>query len=390
MLSLQSDTIQAKKTIMVQSPNNNKQNRENNPLNPKSNLEDEATLSLRPETLKEFIGQDNLKKNLELALSSAKKRQEALDHILFFGPPGLGKTTLAKIVAREIGANFRQTAGSVLTRAGDLAAILTSLQPKDVFFIDEIHRLPAAVEEILYPAMEDFQIDLVIGEGVSARSVRLPLKPFTLIGATTRAGLIARPLRDRFGMLLHTEFYAVADLAIIVKRLAELHAILLSDDTAKAIATRSRGTPRIAVRLMNRLRDYAVVHGKNQLQPNLALRALAELHIDDLGLDDMDRKYLTAIAKHYTGGPVGVDNIASVLGQERDVLEEVIEPFLMQQGFIQRTSRGRVLTLKSYNYLNLNPPQNIQEKLTSTPLLENIGSTEEMKENNKIKKLEKS
>ncbi|MBV9552161.1 MAG: Holliday junction branch migration DNA helicase RuvB, partial [Alphaproteobacteria bacterium] len=286
----------------------------------------------------------------------AKSRGEALDHVLFSGPPGLGKTTLAQIVARELGVGFRATSGPVIQRAGDLAALLTSLQPRDLLFIDEIHRLMPAVEEVLYPAMEDFQLDLIIGEGPGARSVRIDLPPFTLVGATTRSGLITRPLRERFGIPLRLVFYEPAELALIVGRGARVLGFALDADGAAEIARRARGTPRVAMRLLRRIRDFAAVQGWPSVDAATADAALSRLDVDARGLDGMDRRYLRCIAENYGGGPVGVETMAAALGDQRDVIEEVIEPYLVQEGFVQRTPRGRLLTDAAYRHLDLNPP----------------------------------
>ncbi|NBX74830.1 MAG: Holliday junction branch migration DNA helicase RuvB [Alphaproteobacteria bacterium] len=320
--------------------------------------------ALRPLRLADFVGQVALKQNLQVFIQSACAQNRPLDHVLLHGPPGLGKTTLAQIVARECGVNFRATSGPVLARAGDLAAILTNLQPRDCLFIDEIHRMNPAVEEILYPALEDFQLDLVIGEGPGARSVRIDLPPFTLIGATTRAGLITRPLRERFGIPLRLQFYTVAELQAIVLRASEKLGLNLTDDGAAEIARRSRGTPRIAGRLLRRVRDFAVVEGQGQVTAPLADRALNALEVDALGLDAQDRRYMHFMAQHFAGGPVGVETLAAALAEQRDVLEEVIEPFLLQIGFIQRTPRGRVLTEGAFKHLGLPPPPNIAVQLS--------------------------
>jgi Holliday junction DNA helicase RuvB len=312
--------------------------------------------SLRPASLADFVGQQVLCDNLRVFVEAAAARGEALDHVLFHGPPGLGKTTLAQIVAREMGVGFRATSGPVIVRAGDLAAILTNLQPRDVLFIDEIHRLSPAVEEILYPAMEDFQLDLIIGEGPAARSVRIDLPPFTLIGATTRSGLITTPLRERFGIPLRLMFYEVAELKQIVARGARVLGMTLAEDGAGEIARRSRGTPRVAGRLLRRVRDFAAVDGGGKIDAGVADAALRRLEVDERGLDAMDRRYMAIMADHYGGGPVGVETLAAALSDQRDVLEEVIEPYLIQQGLIQRTPRGRALTVAGYGYLGREAP----------------------------------
>ena len=330
-------------------------------VSPLEQLESDG--SVRPLKLMEFVGQKALKQNLSVFIEAAKKRGEALDHVLFFGPPGLGKTTLAQIVAKELGVNFRATSGPVIAKAGDLAAILTNLQPNDVLFIDEIHRLNPAVEEILYPAMEDRQLDLVIGEGPAARSVRIDLPPFTLVGATTRSGLITRPLRERFGIPLRLQFYEPDELASIVTRQAGLFGIALAPDGALEIARRSRGTPRIAGRLLRRVRDFALVDGHAVVTAAAADAALLRLEVDARGFDAMDRKYLACLADHYGGGPAGVDTLAAALAEQRDVLEEVIEPYLIQQGLLQRTPRGRVLSEGGWRYLDRAIPAHIQKQL---------------------------
>ena len=317
---------------------------------------DDADVSLRPQRLSEFIGQEKARANLSVFIEAARARKEALDHVLFVGPPGLGKTTLAQIVARELGVNFRATSGPVIAKAGDLAALLTNLEPRDVLFIDEIHRLNPAVEEILYPAMEDFQLDLIIGEGPAARSVKIDLAPFTLIGATTRAGLLTNPLRDRFGIPMRLNFYSVEELEQIVNRGARVMGLSITADGANEIARRARGTPRIAGRLLRRVRDFAHVDGDKAIDRKIADRALSELEVDAAGLDAMDRRYLTTIAVSYGGGPVGVDTMAAALSEPRDAIEDIIEPFLIQKGFIQRTPRGRLLTSHAFTHLGLAEP----------------------------------
>jgi Holliday junction DNA helicase RuvB len=313
--------------------------------------------SLRPLTIEEFIGQEKARENLRIFVTAAKQREDAMDHVLLYGPPGLGKTTLAQIVARELGVGFRATSGPVIAKSGDLAAILTNLQPHDVLFIDEIHRLNPAVEEILYPAMEDGKLDLVIGEGPAARSVQIELPPFTLVGATTRSGLLTNPLRDRFGIPVRLEFYTPQELTRIVLRLSSKLDMPIDEEGAFEIANRSRGTPRIAGRLTRRVRDFASVAGAELVTAKIADGALQRLEVDAQGLDSMDRLYLTGIAENYGGGPVGVDTIAAALSEERDVIEDVIEPYLLQKGLIQRTPRGRMLSQAAYAYLGLNPPR---------------------------------
>jgi Holliday junction DNA helicase RuvB len=310
---------------------------------------------LRPLKLEDFIGQPAMRENLKVFIEAAKSRGDSMDHVLLFGPPGLGKTTLAQIIAKEMGVGFRATSGPVISKAGDLAAILTNLQPHDVLFIDEIHRLNSAVEEILYPAMEDKKLDLIIGEGPAARSVQIDLPPFTLVGATTRSGLLTNPLRDRFGIPLRLEFYSDDELALIVKRSAGLLGMDMSDEGAAEIARRSRGTPRIAGRLTRRVRDFAQVAKTNQITAKIADMAMMKMDVDAKGLDSMDRRYMRCIIENYGGGPVGVETIAAVLSEQRDVVEDVIEPYLVQQGYIQRTPRGRVMSEKGYRYLGLTP-----------------------------------
>jgi holliday junction DNA helicase RuvB len=318
--------------------------------------DDQGETSLRPQTLSEFIGQTRVCSNLKVFIEAARGRREALDHVLFAGPPGLGKTTLAQIVARELGANFRATSGPVIAKAGDLAALLTNLEDRDVLFIDEIHRLNPAVEEILYPAMEDFQLDLIIGEGPAARSVRIDLARFTLIGATTRTGLLTTPLRERFGIPIRLDFYGVPELEEIVRRGARLLALPLTAEGAHEIARRARGTPRVAGRLLRRVRDFASVEGASAVDAKLADGALAQLEVDGRGLDALDHRYLCCIAVNYGGGPVGIETLAAALSEPRDAIEEIIEPYLLQQGFIARTPRGRVLTAGAFAHLGMPAP----------------------------------
>ena len=325
-------------------------------LRPES-LPGDADRSLRPQVLDEFIGQAEARANLAVFIASAKMRGEAMDHTLFHGPPGLGKTTLAQIMARELGVGFRMTSGPVLARAGDLAAILTNLEPRDVLFIDEIHRLSPIVEEVLYPAMEDFALDLVIGEGPAARTVRIELQPFTLVGATTRLGLLTTPLRDRFGIPTRLQFYTEAELFEIVTRGARLLGIMAEAEGCREIAKRARGTPRIAGRLLRRVVDFVLVEGDGVLTRKIADSALTRLGVDHLGLDGADRRYLSLIAENYGGGPVGVETISAALSESRDAVEEVIEPFLLQQGLIQRTPRGRMLAAKAWRHLGLDAPK---------------------------------
>ena len=324
-------------------------------VSPEKRPDDDA--ALRPQALADFTGQDAVRNNLKVFIESAKARGEALDHVLFVGPPGLGKTTLAQIVARELGVNFRSTSGPVIAKAGDLAAQLTNLEPRDVLFIDEIHRLNPAVEEILYPAMEDFQLDLIIGSGPAARSVKIDLAQFTLIGATTRAGLLTTPLRDRFGIPVRLDFYSSEELQAIVARGARVIGLGLAEDGANEIARRSRGTPRIAGRLLRRVRDFAIVEGARVVTRNIADRALKLLDVDPIGLDQMDRRYLDSVAVKFGGGPVGVETIAAALSEPRDAIEDIIEPYLLQIGFIQRTPRGRLLTPHAFHHLGLAEPR---------------------------------
>ncbi|MDX2145331.1 MAG: Holliday junction branch migration DNA helicase RuvB [Rhodospirillaceae bacterium] len=319
--------------------------------------DEDTDASIRPKRLADCIGQNAVRENLAVFVAAARARKEPLDHVLLHGPPGLGKTTLAHIVARELGVGFRATSGPMIAKAGDLAAILTNLEANDVLFIDEIHRLNPAIEEVLYPAMEDFQLDLIIGEGPAARSVRIELQPFTLVGATTRSGLLTRPLRDRFGIPLRLEFYDTDDLAEIVRRGARVLDMKMSDDGAVEIARRSRGTPRVSVRLLRRVRDFAAVAKAPSITKDVADQALKRLDVDAAGLDAMDRRYLNCICENYTGGPVGVDTLAAALSEERDTLEDVIEPFLIQQGLLQRTPRGRVVSDKGFKHLGLVAPK---------------------------------
>ena len=324
-------------------------------LTPKKR-EDDFDTSIRPQQLEEFIGQQQARANLRVFIEAAKTRGDALDHVLFAGPPGLGKTTLAQIVARELGVNFRSTSGPVIAKAGDLAALLTNLEERDVLFIDEIHRLNPAVEEILYPAMEDFQLDLIIGEGPAARSVKIDLAKFTLVGATTRAGLLTTPLRDRFGIPVRLNFYTVEELELVVARGARVLGVTMSPDGAREIARRARGTPRVAGRLLRRVRDFASVGKAKIIDKVVADKALLQLEVDNEGLDALDHRYLNCIAKNYDGGPVGIETIAAALSEPRDALEEIVEPYLLQKGFVGRTPRGRVMTLKAYRHMGLAGP----------------------------------
>lgn len=323
-------------------------------ISPISNIEDRAIeKSIRPKWLADYVGQQRVREQMEIFIPAAKLRGEALDHLLISGPPGLGKTTLSFIIANEMGVKLRHTSGPILEKAGDLAALLTNLEPRDVLFIDEIHRLNPMIEEILYPAMEDFQLDIMIGEGPSARSIKLDLPPFTLIGATTRAGLLTSPLRDRFGITQHLEFYSTEELSTIIKRSANIFNIFIDELGVTEVARRSRGTPRIANRLLRRVRDYAQVKAQGKITFDIAQKALDLLNVDTYGLDTVDRKFLLAIMQKFDGGPVGVDSLSAAIGEERDTIEEVIEPFLIQQGFIMRTPRGRAATRLAWKHFNL-------------------------------------
>ena len=327
--------------------------------------DEDLDANIRPERLADFTGQEQARANLSVFIEAAKQRGEALDHVLFVGPPGLGKTTLAQIMAKELGVNFRSTSGPVIAKAGDLAALLTNLEDRDVLFIDEIHRLNPAVEEILYPAMEDYQLDLIIGEGPAARSVKIDLAKFTLVAATTRLGLLTTPLRDRFGIPIRLMFYTVAELELIVKRGARIMAIGMDGEGATEIARRARGTPRIAGRLLRRVRDFAIVAGSDTITRAIADQALNQLGVDPLGLDELDRRYLTVIGENFGGGPVGIETIAASLSEPRDAIEDIIEPYLIQQGFVQRTPRGRVMTPRAFQHMGLAMPGGLETRQAS-------------------------
>ncbi|MCH1569131.1 MAG: Holliday junction branch migration DNA helicase RuvB [Parvibaculales bacterium] len=326
--------------------------------NPQSEDTDAA---MRPKTLADFVGQQKARENLAIFVEAAKKRGDALDHVLLAGPPGLGKTTLAQIIARELGTGFRSTSGPVITKAGDLAALLTNLEAHDVLFIDEIHRLSPAVEEVLYPAMEDFELDLIIGDGPAARSVKIDLPPFTLVGATTRSGLLTTPLRDRFGIPVYLGFYTNDELEFIIRRNASLMGLEMTDDGAREIASRARGTPRVAGRLLRRVRDFANVDGLASIDAKLADAALGRLEVDKRGLDGLDRRYLTVVAEKFIGGPVGIETLAAALGEPRDALEDIVEPFLIQLGFVNRTPRGRMLMPAAFEHLGLDIPKTARQ-----------------------------
>ena len=333
---------------------------------PSSPQEEQFERSLRPATLGEYVGQEKVRGQLEIFIEAARRRGEALDHVLLFGPPGLGKTTLAHIIARELGVNLRQTSGPVLERPGDLAALLTNLEPRDVLFIDEIHRLSPVVEEILYPALEDFQLDIMIGEGPAARSIKLDLPPFTLAGATTRAGMLTNPLRERFGIVARLEFYSQSELTQIVRRSAGLLKVQLDDEGAREIACRSRGTPRVANRLLRRVRDYAEVKADGRVSKAIAEAALKMLDVDALGLDIMDRKLLLAVIEKFGGGPVGLENLAHAIGEDAETIEDVLEPYLIQQGYLQRTPRGRMATLTAYRHFGIVAPSAARDLLSDS------------------------